>query len=109
MATLIIEIHVPFHPAPVVPEGEYPFPWIDVIEDFLYGLEEEGEVEVFDDGEEYGDAYVFFITGSNEDHLLATASRTATLDGVPPGVYAMVTDDEAEEFGLGRRVDLPLT
>ncbi|WP_269814327.1 hypothetical protein [Lentzea terrae] len=40
---------------------------------------------------------------------MATASRTAKLDGVPPGVYAMVTDDEAEEFGLGRRVDLPLS
>jgi hypothetical protein len=71
VATLIIEIHVPFHPAPVVPEGEYPFPWIDVIEDFLHGLEEEGGIEVFDDGEEYGDAYVFFITGSNEGDLLA--------------------------------------
>ena len=72
VATLIIEIHVPFHSAPVVPEGEYPFPWIDVIEDFLCGLEEEGAVEVFDDGEEYRDAYVFFITGSNEGDLWAS-------------------------------------
>ncbi|MCD0451724.1 hypothetical protein LO762_21360 [Actinocorallia sp. API 0066] len=109
MATIVVEIHVPFHPAPAVPEGEYPYPWIDVIEDFLCRLEDEGEVEVFDDGEEFGDVYVFFLTGAKEEALLATASRTATLDGVPPGVFAMVTDDEAEEFGFGRRVDLPLT
>jgi hypothetical protein len=35
------------------------------------------------------------------------ASQVAALDGVPAGVFAMVTDDAAEEFGLGRRVDLP--
>ena len=52
-ATLIIEIHVSFRPAPVVTEGAYPFPRIDVIEDFLHGVEEEGVVEVFDDSEEY--------------------------------------------------------
>ncbi|MDX8036016.1 hypothetical protein SK803_37970 [Lentzea sp. BCCO 10_0856] len=109
MATLIIEIHVPFPSEPVVAEGEYPFPWIDVIEDFLGGLEEEGEIEVFDDGEEYGDAYVFFITGADERDLLAVASRTAKLDGVPPGVFAVVSDDEAGEWGLGRRVELPLS
>ncbi len=39
---LIIEIHVPFLPEPVVFEGEYPFPWTDVIEEFPDELEEEG-------------------------------------------------------------------
>ncbi|MEV5082226.1 hypothetical protein AB0K74_26425 [Streptomyces sp. NPDC056159] len=28
--------------------------------------------------------------------------------GIPSGVFAMVTNDEAEEIGLGRRVELPL-
>jgi hypothetical protein len=52
---------------------------IDEIEEFLFELEQQGEVEVFDDGEEFGDVYVFFVA-----------------------------DDEATEFGLGRRIDLPM-
>ncbi|MDX3661759.1 hypothetical protein PV646_31025 [Streptomyces sp. ID05-26A] len=108
MAVLIIEIHVPFPLEPVVAEGEYPFPWIDVIEDFLGELEEQGEIEVFDDGEEHEDAYIFFVTGADERDLLAAASRTAKLEGVPAGVFAVISDDEAGEWGVGRRVDLPL-
>ncbi|MET9226313.1 hypothetical protein [Lentzea sp. NPDC003310] len=108
MATVVIEIHVPLRPAPAVEEDEYPFPWIDVIEEFLGGLEEDGELEVFDDGEESGDEYVFFVTGADEQELLAAASRVARLDDVPTGAYAVVSDSEAAEWGLGRRVTLPL-
>jgi hypothetical protein len=36
----------------------------------------------------------------------ASAARLARLDGVPPGVVAVVTDDAAPEFGVGRRVPL---
>ncbi|MFE3635316.1 hypothetical protein [Streptomyces sp. NPDC059168] len=61
-----------------------------------------------DDGEEYGEAYVFFITGAAEEDLLAVASRAAGLAGIPSGAFAMVTSEEAEEIGLGRRVELPL-
>ncbi|MFE7213723.1 hypothetical protein ACFY0A_33840 [Streptomyces sp. NPDC001698] len=61
-----------------------------------------------DEGEEYGEAYVFFITGAAEEDLLAVACHVAGLPGIPSGVFAMVTDDEAEEIGLGRRVELPL-
>lgn len=108
MAT-IVEIHVPLAPTPNVPTGGDPFPWIDQIEDFLVELEDGDSVEVQDDGEEYGDVYVFFIGGASEAGLLAAASRVAALDGVPAGVYAMVSDDGATELGLGRRVDLPLS
>lgn len=33
-------------------------PWIEETEGFLEDLEKQSKVEVFDDGEEYGDVYV---------------------------------------------------
>ncbi|SNS96975.1 hypothetical protein SAMN06264365_1313 [Actinoplanes regularis] len=104
----IVEIHVPLVPTEGLAPGAYPFPWIDQVEDLLAGLEEEGTVEVYDDGEEYGDVYIFFITGADEAALLSAASRVAVLGGVPAGTFAIITDDEASEFGMGRRVDLPV-
>ncbi|MGW2770671.1 hypothetical protein [Streptomyces sp. NPDC001275] len=106
--TMVVEIHVPLLPTPNLADGAYPFPWIEEVEEFLADLEDQGEVEVFDDGEEDEEAYVFFITGAGEDRLLAAASRVATLPGVPAGTFAVVSNDEAEEFGLGQRVTLPL-
>ncbi|MGK5500863.1 hypothetical protein [Streptomyces sp. URMC 125] len=105
---MVVEIHVPLLPTPNLPDGAYPFPWIEEIEDFLAGLEDQGNIEIFDDGEEHGDAHVFFITGAGEAHLLAVASRVATLPGVPADTFAAVRDNEAEESGLGRRVTPPL-
>ena len=104
----LVEIHVPLTPAEGLAPGEYPFPWIERIEDFIVELEDDCGVESYDDGEEYGDVYVFFITGADEATLLTAASRVAALDGVPGGAFAMVTDDEAPEFGMGRRVELPV-
>jgi hypothetical protein len=106
--TMVVEIHVPLSPTPNVPDGAYPYPWIEEVEDFLADLEDQGDVEVFDDGEEYAEAYVFFVTGAGEEELLAVASRVATLPGVPAGTFAVVGDDGAEVLGLGRRVTLPL-
>ncbi|SNT62592.1 hypothetical protein SAMN05216276_109215 [Streptosporangium subroseum] len=108
MTTTVVEIHVPLHETPGLAETEYQFPWIDEIEEFLFELEQQGEVEVFDDGEQFGDVYVFFVAGADESALLAAASRVAALDGIPTGAFAMITDDEAAEFGLGRRIDLPM-
>ncbi|MFE5406379.1 hypothetical protein ACFQ9Z_34645 [Streptomyces sp. NPDC056580] len=105
---MVVEIHVPLLPTPDLPDGAYPFPWIDEVEDFLSDLEDQGDAEVFDEGEEDGDVYVFFITGTSQWDLLAVASRVATLPGVPAGTIAVVSTDEAEEFGLGPRVALPL-
>ncbi|MFD1373742.1 hypothetical protein [Actinoplanes sichuanensis] len=109
MAEVVVEIHVPLTPVAGLDRGAYPYPWIDQIEEFLAELEEDGTVEVADDGEEFGDVYVFFIAGAAEAELLATASRAVSLDDVPDGAFAMVTDDEAAEWGLGRRIDLPLS
>ncbi|MGW0824211.1 hypothetical protein [Streptomyces sp. NPDC002845] len=108
MPTMVVEIHVPLTPAPNLPDGASPYPWIDEVEDFLADLEDQGDAEVFDDGEEHEDTYVFFVTGAGEEELLAVASRVAALPGVPREAFAVVSDDEAEEFGLGRRVALPL-
>lgn len=108
MSQLVVEIHVPLTPAPDVVEGEYPFPWIDDVEEHLATLEEEGRLEVADDGEELDDAYVFFITGASQDQLLEVASRVADRDGVPAGAYALISDTDADEVGVGERVDLPL-
>jgi hypothetical protein len=103
---LVVEVHIPMTPSKDVAEGEYAFPWIDDVMEYLVELEEAGEVLIYDDGEEWGDYYVFFLTGSSEADLLATAVAIAERQGVPSGVYAMVTDSEAEAFGMGRRVDL---
>lgn len=108
VATMVVAIHVPLSPTPNLSEGAYPYPWIEEVEDFLADLEDQGDAEVFDDGEEDADAYVFFVTGAGEEDLLAVASRVATLPGVPAGTFAVVSDDGAEELGLGRRVTLPL-
>ncbi|MET9085333.1 hypothetical protein ABZX77_26200 [Streptomyces sp. NPDC004237] len=104
---MVVEIHVPLLPAPDARDGGYPFAWIDEVEGFLFVLEDQGDMEVFDDGEENGDVYVFFIAGADEETLLAVASRVATLSGVPAGTFAAVSADDAERPGLGRRVALP--
>jgi hypothetical protein len=104
---MVVEIHVPLQPTPDLADGAYPFPWIEEVEDLLSDLEDRRDVEVFDEGEEDGDGYVFFITGAGQGDLLAVASRVATLPGVPAGTIAVVSTDEAEEFGLGPRVALP--
>jgi hypothetical protein len=96
---VMVEIHFP-----VTAEDE----WIDDVGDYLIDLEEEYGLEEYEDGEEVGDDYVFFIAGASERTLLAAASRVATRQGVPAGAYAMVTDTAAPEVGLGRRVKLPV-
>jgi hypothetical protein len=104
---LLVEIHVPL-PAPeevAAGERDHPIGWIEGVEEFL--AEQHGEeLEVFDDGNVYGNVYVFFIAGADERTLLSAVFRVAVLDGAPAGAFAMVTDDAAEEFGMGRRVDL---
>jgi hypothetical protein len=102
----VVEIHVPLVSPAGLPEGAYPFPWIRVVDDFLAGQEEQGEIEVFDEGDEFGRVYAFFIAGAKLDHLLAVAAQVAALPAVPAGAFAVVTDDDAEEIGRGRRVKL---
>jgi hypothetical protein len=103
---VVVEIHVPLTPLIGLPEGEDPFPWIDDVMDYIGEVDDRGEAALYDDGGEHGDVYVFLINAAPEERLLAVASRIADLPGVPAGVVAVVTDDEAEEFGTGRRVDI---
>jgi hypothetical protein len=102
----VVEIHVPLTPLIGLPEGEDPFPWIDEVMDYITEVDERGEAALYDDGGEFGEVYVFLINAASEDRLLSVAARIADLPGVPAGVYAVVTDDEAEEFGIGRKVEL---
>ena len=106
MATLVVEIHVPLTPDRNVTEGENPFPWIEDLQEFTQELEEAGDVFVVEEGDEYDGAYVIVITGAEESALLGVANRVASLPGIPTGVFAMLTDDEAEELGQGTRVDV---
>ncbi|GIF74658.1 hypothetical protein [Asanoa siamensis] len=101
---IVVEIHVPMLPAPGVSERDYPYPWINDIEDFL--AEEDHE---YDDGEQVGDVYVFFATGGTEEVLLEVAARAVALPRVPRGAFAVISHDEAPELGVGRRVNLPVT
>ena len=103
MAELLVEIHVPLVASPV-PEGEHPFPWIDSVMGYLMDLDGTSG-EMYGDGEEFGDGYLFFLAGAPESDLLNLARRVADLPGVPAGVYATVTDTDAD-MGEGRRVDL---
>ncbi|MFF3499196.1 hypothetical protein [Streptomyces sp. NPDC003247] len=106
---MIVEIHVPLSSVPNPPDGASPSQssWIDQVEDFLVDVEDQGDAEVYDEGEQVEDAYVFFVTGAGEEELLAVASRVALLPGVPAGAFAVVSHEGAEEVGVGRRVELP--
>ncbi|MFF7358294.1 hypothetical protein ACFZA1_37555 [Streptomyces filipinensis] len=48
---------MPLLATPGLPDCSYPFPWIEEVEDLLSDLEDQGDVEVFDEGEEDGDVY----------------------------------------------------
>ena len=103
MADLLVEIHVPLTPNDV-PEGEYPFPWIDSVMEFLFQLDG-SKGEMYDDGEELGDEYLFFVHRAPEADLIELAREVAALPGMPEGIYATVTDTEAD-MGGGVRVEL---
>ena len=105
-ATLVIEIHVPLTPDRNATEGENPFPWIDDVSALVAEIEESGDAFVVEEGDEFEGSYVIVITGGDESSLLNVASRVASLPGVPTGVFAMVTDDDADELGQGRREDI---
>jgi thioredoxin reductase len=105
-ATLVVEIHVPLTPDLNAAEGENPFPWIDDLSDLVSEIEESGEAFVVEEGDEFEGHYVVVITGADERELLGIANRVGNLPGVPTGVFAVVTDDDAEELGQGRREDI---
>lgn len=101
MAELIVEIHVPIAPNAA---GDYEYPWIDDIEEYLEELDGP-DGEEYDSGEELGNEYLFFVSGAPEPTLIDLARRISHLPGVPSGVYVTVNDSDGD-MGEGRRVDL---
>ena len=69
-------------------------------------LEDEGSLEMWDDGEEWEAHFVFTLGDAPEADLLAAAYSIAALPGVPSGVFAIVSDSGAEEYGVGSRIDI---
>ncbi len=102
MTELVVEIHVPFAPNAA---GEYEYPWIDDIEEYLEGLDGCSDGEEYDSGEELGNEYLFFVSGAPESALIDLARRVSKLPGVPSGVYVTVNDSDGD-MGAGRRIDL---
>jgi hypothetical protein len=105
-STLVVEVHLPLTADTSIAEGENPYPWIEDVTDAVAEIEESGDAFIVEEGDEFEGCYVVVITGADESTLLGLAGRLATLPGAPTGVFAMVTDDEADELGLGRRVDI---
>jgi hypothetical protein len=105
---LVVEIHLPLNGAGGIQPGDpgYEFGWIDDIEEFLDDESSDGSFDIYDEGQEIGAAYVFFVAGAPEEILLGVAADVAALPGVPSGALAVVTDDKSEEIGTGRRVAL---
>ena len=104
-ADVVVEIHIPLRRA----WRGSGYPWIDDVEEFLLDLEDRGVVDAEGgDGEEIGDVYVFWVREAPEETLPAVASSVAKLRRVPRGAHAVVTDDEVEDVGVGRQVDLPV-
>jgi len=81
---LLVEIHIPV-PTPEEMEAgerEHPFVWTEKVEDFLAELHGE-ELEVFDDGEQDGDVYIFFVAAADERTLLQFCLAEAETTAAP--------------------------
>lgn len=105
MADLVVEVHVPLTPTPGLQDGDYQYPWIEDVEEFMETLEGSADGEEYDSGEELGQEYLFFLAGAPESRLIVLAQQIANLPTVPAGVYVTVNDSEGD-MGEGRRVDL---
>jgi len=104
--SLIVEVHVPLAPERHAIEDDDVFPWIDEVIEFVLHLEDEGSLEMWDDGEEWEAHFVFTLGDAPQADLLAAARSIAALAGVPSGVFAIVSDSGAEQYGVGLRVDI---
>ena len=109
MGDLVVEVHVPLTKSAELEEGEYAFPWIDDISEFVASLDETPKYDgatMHDDPEEWEGHYLFFVSGASEDALLRAANDISQMSGVPVGTFAMVTDSVASTYGEGTRVEL---
>lgn len=107
---MVVEVHVPLVATPGVAEGKYQYPWILRVDNLVHAMDARrgSGVREFDDGEEEDDEYVWFLTGRDQQAVLAAASKIAARSDVPAGAYAVITDEASVDLGQGTRVDLPL-
>jgi len=105
-AALVVEVHVPLTADADAAEGESRFPWIETLVEFTTELDEDSEIFVVEEGDVFNDAYVIVITGADESTLTGVATRVANLPGIPTGVFAVVTDADADELGQGTIVEI---
>ena len=63
---VVVEIHVPLNGSGGILPGEpgYEFGWIDDIEKFLADESSDGSFDIYDDGEDFSETYVFFLAGA---------------------------------------------
>lgn len=98
MTDVVVELHLPLVQDAL--SSAEAGSWIDDVSALLQDEEAKGQLDAQGgDGEEIGQAYVFWLRGDNERTLLVVASEAARLGGVPAGAVALVQ---------GRRVDLPV-
>ena len=115
MSELLVEIHVPLVATAGDAGDAADLSWIDDVEELLFGLEDQGRGEVYDDGEEFGDEYVFFVWNAPEIDLVGIA-RVPGQTGLDWGhAFAAITSGPAAALGLdgeigslrpGRRADV---
>lgn len=108
MPILLGALNVPLTQDPNLGPDSYPYPWIEVIQEEIFHLEERGlDAQEFNaDGEEDDGHYIFVITSESEGGLVSAAYHLATLPGVPMGAFLRVTDDESGPFFGGRIVPI---
>jgi hypothetical protein len=109
MSELVVEVHVPLTRSVELDEGDYAFPWIDDVSEFVASLDEMPRYDgatMHDDPEEWEGHYLFFVAGAPEVALLRVANDISQLPGVPVGTFAMVTYSDAATYGEGTRVEL---
>ncbi|MEU5047553.1 hypothetical protein [Streptomyces griseorubiginosus] len=83
---MIVEIEVLLLPTPDLPDDD-PFPRILEVEDFLAGLQDQGNAKASDEKRGGRAGLRLLHHRSRRRHLLTVASRVVTLPGVPAGTF----------------------
>lgn len=97
--TVFLEVHVPLGTTSDTD-------WIDQVQDYISEQSEHRPLDLFDDGEEYDDFYVFFIEGDSRQTLVEVAEEVARLSFVPSGAYAVYKASNSRDLAAGERIAL---
>lgn len=106
---LVVDLHFPLTPTAGLAQDQFPFPWIFTVQDRLSALTLASDgAEDYDDAEEFGETYAFFLTGEDEEVVLSAAKRIAAGPGLPTGAFAIINSSGAD-MGQGDRIDFEAT